>query len=80
MNNQPPASNGAGSDQTPVEAELAALRAATVDNWLKVALEGDLNSSLPRADESALEEELRRMRQTLSWRITAPLRAVRRKM
>ncbi|MBC7761474.1 MAG: hypothetical protein H7201_06685 [Candidatus Saccharibacteria bacterium] len=62
------------------ENELVALRGLTGEAWLTIALAGDVVSSERRPDQGAIEEELRAMQETLSWRITAPLRAVRRRM
>jgi hypothetical protein len=62
------------------QSELSALREATIDSWLTIALAGDLVASARRPDQGAVEEQLRAIQETLSWRITAPLRAVRRRM
>lgn len=62
------------------ERELAVLRELTVESWVKIALAGDLAVAARPADQGAVEQELAAMRETLSWRVTAPLRAVRRRM
>ncbi|MBE7191628.1 MAG: hypothetical protein INR66_04005 [Gordonia polyisoprenivorans] len=60
--------------------ENDAMRSSTVDAWLTIALAGDVVASARRPDQGAIEEQLRLMQDTLSWRITAPLRAVRRRL
>jgi len=60
------------------EAELIALRKSTVDHWLSVAL-GDEGTSPRLMDKRAVEQELEAMRSSISWRVTAPLRVIRRR-
>ncbi len=57
-------------------AEAATAAAAAVAVAAQAAAAADLLESL-RAERAAIERELAAMRQTLSWRITRPLRAVR---
>lgn len=61
-----------------LEAEVAVLRAATLDHWIRVGLSRD-SSSPAFMDKGAIEQELHAMRESMSWRITAPLRAVRQR-
>ena len=70
----------AAAEADALRGEVEALRLATFDTWLALAMAGDLVSSARRPDQGAIEQELRAMQETLSWRITAPLRAVRRRM
>jgi len=55
--------------------ELTSWRASSVEHWSDVAATQRASSSLVEADR--LRDELDAVRATLSWRITAPLRAVR---
>lgn len=75
-------------DNTPIDpvasgdaaAELAVLREQTIESWLTIAIAGDIVASARPQDQDALQRELQAMRETVSWRVTAPLRAVRRRI
>lgn len=78
----------AGPRDAYVTEEIVRLRSrvdeltAEVLRWRAAALERWARSDQPALDDgrtSALERELDAVRQTLSWRVTAPLRAVRRR-
>lgn len=60
-------------------AETLRWRTAALTRWAEAAQAAPANSAVEAARIAHLESELAATRRTLSWRVTAPLRAVRRR-
>ena len=58
------------------EADLELWRSRAMVGWSQAVAAG---GGHPRGDAAGLAEEIEAMRATVSWRVTAPLRAVRRR-